>query len=85
MSTYLQLDAYQWAKFKYRQTFTHLFDNFIGAPWRRDGTLTCRPHPSMEDSLLASSMGRNHRALRAHLSYTLRHQHHNPTTRRPTS
>ena len=26
------MDAYQWAEFKYRQTFTHLLYNFIGAP-----------------------------------------------------
>ena len=57
MSTYLQMGVYQWADFKYRQTITHLFYNFIGAPWRRDGTLTCRPHPSREDSLYGLPYG----------------------------
>ena len=47
--TYLQLGAHRWVKFRFWQTLTYMIFYLDGAPRRRDTTLTCRPHPSMED------------------------------------
>ena len=46
--TYLRLLAYRWVKFEAQQEFEHLIYYVDGAPRRRDRTLTCQPHPSME-------------------------------------
>ena len=43
--TYLLLRGYQWVNFYNAVAFTHHLYYVIGAPRRRDRTLTCRPHP----------------------------------------
>ena len=55
--TYLQLGAHRWVKFRFWQTLTYMIFYLDGAPRRRDGTLTCRPHPSREDSLYGLPYG----------------------------
>ena len=47
--TYLLLRGYQWVNFYDAVAFKHHVYYVIGATRRRDGTLTYRPHPSMED------------------------------------